>query len=132
MQERMSAAEYVKVATRESGEQEALFARAEAHYSEYPELRLLFAIPNGGSRHKAEAVNLKKQGVRAGLPDVCLPIPRRGYSALFIELKTDKGKPSREQVDWIDSLNLHGNLAVVCHGQEAAWQTLVDYLTNSI
>jgi hypothetical protein len=124
----MSAAEYLKVAASESGEQEALFARAEAHYAEYPELRLMFAIPNGGSRHKAEAANLKRQGVKAGVPDICVPIPRQGFGALYIELKVDRGRMSREQIDWQDSLSLHGNMAVTCYSQDEAWRVILDYL----
>lgn len=130
MQERMSAADYNKLATSESGEQVALFQRAESHFAEYPELRLMFAIPNGGSRHKAEAANLKRQGVKAGVPDICLPVARQGYHALFIEMKKDSGKPTREQLDWVASLEKNGNKAVFCFGQEEAWQTLTDYLSR--
>ena len=39
----------------------------------YPELRLLHHVPNGGSRDKVEAVNLKRAGVKPGVPDLCLP-----------------------------------------------------------
>jgi hypothetical protein len=130
--ERMSATEYLKIATSEQGEQAALFKRAEAHYAEYPELRLMYSVPNGGSRHPAEAANLKRQGVKAGVPDIHLPIARCGYHSLYIEMKKHDGRESREQSDWRASLNKHGNLAVVCFSQDEAWQTLVDYLTNSI
>jgi dienelactone hydrolase len=124
----MTAAEYQQQAASEQSEQIALFERAEAHFAEYPELRLMFAVPNGGSRHKVEAVNLKKSGVKPGVPDICLPIARRGYSALFIEMKKHDGRESREQTDWRESLNLHGNLAVVCKGQDDAWNCLMQYL----
>ena len=36
----------------------------------------VFHIPNGGSRHKAEAARLKVQGVKAGVPDLCIPVAR--------------------------------------------------------
>ena len=36
----------------------------------------VFHIPNGGSRHKAEAARLKAQGVKAGVPDLCIPVAR--------------------------------------------------------
>lgn len=39
--------------------------------------RLLFAVPNGGSRHKIEAANMKRQGVKRGVADVILQIPKR-------------------------------------------------------
>lgn len=65
---------------------------------QYPHLqKLLFAVPNGGSRHKLEAINLKKQGVRAGISDLIFLYPSFRYSFLCIELKTIKGKQSDEQ-----------------------------------
>lgn len=58
----------------------------------YPAYRnLLFAIPNGGSRNKIEAANLKREGVRAGVADLFLSVPRFGTAGLYIELKTPKG-----------------------------------------
>ena len=47
--------------------------------------RLLFAVPNGGSRHKIEAANMKRQGVRRGVADVILQIPKKGYASLCLE-----------------------------------------------
>ena len=65
--------EYVN---KEADEQEALFAWAEYQKGKYPELELMYHIPNGGSRNKAEAARLKAQGVKPGVPDICLPVPR--------------------------------------------------------
>ena len=50
---------------KESGEQVQLFKWA----AQFNTLNtLLFAIPNGGGRHPAEAVHLRRQGVKAGVP----------------------------------------------------------------
>jgi hypothetical protein len=57
----------------EADEQKKLFRWVDFMKTEYPELDMMFHIPNGGSRNKLEAANLKKQGVRAGVPDICLP-----------------------------------------------------------
>ena len=48
----------------------------------YPELELLYHIPNGGGRDAKEGRHLKEQGVKAGVPDLCLPVPRGPYDAL--------------------------------------------------
>ena len=127
MQERISAQEYLK-RVNEHGEQEALIRRCKMSYAEYPELRLLFAIPNGGLRDKRVAAKLKAEGVRAGVPDLCLPIARKGYHALYIEMKTDRGRVSIEQRAWIEVLKKNGNQAVTCYSQEDAWEALKDYL----
>ena len=68
---------------------------------QYPQYRkLLFAVPNGGSRHKLEAINLKKQGVRAGISDMIFLYPSFRFAFLCIELKTIKGKQSDEQIQF--------------------------------
>jgi len=51
-----------------------------------PEYALL-AIPNGGMRNKAVAGKLKAEGVRAGIVDLVLPVSRKGYHSLWIEMK---------------------------------------------
>lgn len=113
----------------EADEQKLLFQWAEYAVSTYPELGLLFHIPNGGSRNAREGHNLKLQGVRAGVPDICLPVPRGGYGALYIELKRVKrGHVSEEQRIWIDALSRAGNRAVVCKGFEEARKEIENYL----
>lgn len=76
----------------------------------------VFHIPNGGSRNKIEAANLKRQGVRAGVPDLCIPLARKGYHGLYIEMKAGKGKPTENQKEWLALLNENGYLAKVCVG----------------
>lgn len=113
----------------EHDEQAALFEWAEWMRERYPALRRLYAIPNGGKRDIVTAARLKAEGVKAGVPDICLPMPSGGYSALYIELKRSKGgRASDEQREWIDALNRLGNLAVVCHGWLHAAEVIQGYL----
>ena len=45
-------------------------------------------------------------GVKSGVPDLMLPIPKGGYHGLFIELKKEVGGiTSKEQIDWSQFLN---------------------------
>lgn len=113
----------------ENAEQAALFQWAELASGAHPELRLLYAIPNGGLRDGRTAVTLQRTGVKSGVPDVCLPIPRKGYGALYIEMKRQKGGVvSSNQKTWIKRLNDAGNRAVVCRGWQQARDTIMDYL----
>ncbi len=74
-------------------EQCALFQWAAIEAKHYPVLDLLFAIPNGGSRRDAiEGANLKRSGVKAGIPDIFLPAANKGRHGLFIELKSRGGE----------------------------------------
>src|SRR5690606_38146868 len=115
--------------SKESTEQTNLITWARLQSKTMPELARLFAIPNGGSRHMLEAVNLKKQGVCAGVPDLCLPVARYGRHGLYIELKRTKGSTtSPEQKDWIAYLNDAGYVAVICKGFDEARAAILEYL----
>lgn len=61
----------------EATEQERVINWATFYAKDFPELDLLHHIPNGGSRNQLEAANLKRQGVKAGVPDFCLPVARK-------------------------------------------------------
>lgn len=112
----------------EAQEQIALIQWANLQSCKYPELALLYHIPNGGSRHPAEAARLKQQGVRAGVPDLCLPVARGGYNGLYIELKAGRNKPTPLQKEWLSWLNQQGYRAVVCWGWQAAKDEIMAYL----
>jgi len=113
----------------ENQEQAALFEWAEAASGKYPELRLLHAIPNGGLRDGRTAAVLQRTGVKSGVPDIHLPIPRGEYAGLWVELKRQKGGVvSANQRIWLNRLNANGSKAVVCKGWEQAAQTITDYL----
>ena len=117
------------VSTTEAQEQAALFEWAARSRVKYPALDLLYHIPNGGSRNPIEARHLREQGVKAGVPDICLPVPSQHYTALYIELKRpDGGRVSDAQRRWIAALNRVGCRAVVCHGWDAARVEIERYL----
>lgn len=98
----------------------------------YPEIKTrLFAVPNGANKSRASAARFAVEGLRAGVPDLMLPIARHGFHGLFIEMKRLKGgRLSREQSDWLDFLGEQGYMAVVCCGSVAAIETLKEYLKN--
>lgn len=111
----------------ETEEQQNLFKWAES--SGIPELEFLFAIPNGGFRNKATAGRLKAEGVKPGVPDICLPIARGRYCSLYIEMKRiSGGAVSLEQKAWINRLNDLGHYAVVAKGWIQAKGTIDKYL----
>jgi hypothetical protein len=90
--------------------------------------RLLFAIPNGGSRNILEAKNLKRQGVKAGIADVILLIPRKGFASLCIEFKTATGKQSDEQKEFQRQAEACGSKYVIVRSVGAAIETVKEYL----
>lgn len=113
----------------EAQEQTALFQWAAMMQGRIPELALLHSVPNGGSRHPIEAVHLKQQGVKPGIPDIFLPCARGPFHGLYIEMKRRKGgRVSVEQQKMILALRAQGYKAEVCRGWEEARDTICEYL----
>lgn len=117
----------------EAEEQRRLFIWADLHTWKWPELQDLYHIPNEGKRSRVTGARLKQQGMKSGVPDLCLPVARCGCHALYIELKRMKGgKPTADQLDWIDRLTKNGNMALICCGWEQAAQVLENYLEGKV
>lgn len=116
----------------EHEEQVALFQWAKANEAQYPELALLFAVPNGGYRPMATAAMLREEGVKAGVPDCFLMCRRRYYGALAIELKRSdhSNHATPAQQEWIERLREHGYMAVVCYGAQEAINAITAYLAD--
>ena len=92
--------------------------------------RLLFAIPNGGTRgDKRECAILRASGVVAGVPDLFLAVPATDAAGLFVEMKRrDGGRPSTAQLAMSDALTAAGYAVKICHGADDAKQRIVEYL----
>lgn len=115
----------------EHDEQVALFQWAGKNLILLPELRLLHAIPNAGAGAQAgQAGKMKAEGVKPGVPDICLPVPRNGRHGLYIELKRIGGAPTVAQLQWLDDLHVNGYVAVWCQGFTAARNEILLYLTG--
>lgn len=112
----------------EAAEQIKLFRWAQFMSGKYPVLELMHHIPNGGSRNKTEAANLKRQGVKAGVPDVFLPVPSVHYHGLYIEMKYGKNKPTEHQLLYIRELSKLKYKVAVCYGWESAAKVICEYL----
>ena len=113
-------------------EQKALIQWANLNLKIYPELSLLFAIGNSGHRSPITGARLKEEGVRAGVPDLCLPVARGPYGSLFIEMKRRMGGiVSPQQRKWIKALREAGNKVEVCAGFIAARDEIIEYLEGA-
>lgn len=118
----------VRLYPTEEEEQTVVMHWAAMAAGRWPELRLLFHIPNGGKRSKSEAVRFRAAGVRSGVPDLFLPCARGGYHGLWIEMKAMGGRVSREQEKWRKELLEQGYMSVVCYGAAAAIETIEKYM----
>lgn len=112
----------------ESTEQTRVMNWARRNEYRCPELALLHHIPNGGSRNKIEAANLKAQGVKSGVPDLCLPVPKGEFHGFYIEMKFGKNKPSEKQRWWLEKLEEKGYMTAVCWSATEAMDAIATYL----
>jgi hypothetical protein len=112
----------------EAQEQEALFRWVNLCAVKQPELLLLYHIPNEGRRSGATGAAMRRQGLRAGVPDLCLPVASAGFHGLYIELKRKNGRPTESQTRWIDALRGQGYKAEICYGWVAASELIKNYL----
>lgn len=115
----------------ESGHQEALFNWAAYQLGRMPELEYMHHVPNGGKRDAATAVALKRQGVKAGVPDIVLPAPRAEYHGLYIELKAGENTTTAKQKAWLTFLRQQGYYTAVCYGWQAAAELIERYLLHT-
>lgn len=118
-----------KIVDREGQEQAALLTELRMRLPEVADL--IFHVPNGGHRVKAVAAKLKAQGVKAGIPDLVLPMARGGFFGLYIEFKAtppNDAAISDSQHERIRKLNAQGYLAVVCRGHFDTMEQIRAYL----
>lgn len=116
----------------ESQEQINLFKWAGFASCKYPDLEWMYHIPNGGKRDIGTAKKLKAEGVKSGVPDICLPVPRSGFHGLYIEMKVGKNKTTDNQDRWLEVLSEQGYKTCICYGWESASEVLIKYLEGKI
>jgi hypothetical protein len=109
-------------------------------------LKWLHAIHNQGHGDAKRGATARAEGVRAGVPDICLPVPqlRPGmfgpgnspavFHGLYIELKRPDsvgkkaGETSEVQDEWIKHLRQAGYKVEVCYGWLEARACILKYL----
>ena len=108
---------------------------AKRHEGKWPELQGLHSSLNGifipGPKKLVYKIinHMKAEGMKRGIPDLFLPVARRGYHGLFIEMKRDdKQKPRPEQVEFMEYAEEQGYRDQVCYGYQDAVDELKWYL----
>ena len=95
-----------------------------------PLAKLLFSIPNGGSRHPLEAKNMKAEGIVEGVADLCLAVPNKDYHGFYIEMKTNNPKTYQKpaQKEWQELIQEQGYKYVVCRSRIEFSEEINNYL----
>lgn len=108
----------------ESTEQTVFVARVRQFHPD----AMILSIPNGGRRDARAAAQMKREGVLPGAPDLFVPEPRGQWHGLFIEMKRQDGRTSKEQVIVHQQLAERGYKVDVCHGADHAYMAFLRYV----
>jgi hypothetical protein len=76
--------------------------------------------------------NIIKKHYRKGVPDILIFETRNKFHGLMLELKTLKGRPSKEQLQWRNDLNERNYISEICYGFEDAKEIIDRYLLGKI
>lgn len=87
-----------------------------------------FTCSPGTSRSAREGAKKKRMGYWKGWPDLFFAVPNKGFSGLFIELKTETGRIEKDQQALIETLNKLGYHATICRSYRQAIETIEQYL----
>lgn len=114
----------------ESAEAKAFMIWCEMHRLKYPELELIFHIPNGQDRDPKIGAILKSEGVKPGIPDYCLPVARFPFFGLYLELKRCSGSRGLTTVQkkWSRHIKGQGYQFCEAHGWISASEQIEKYL----
>lgn len=124
-----------RVIANEHDEQAMLMQMVSLHEDKYPDLALIYANVNAERRTRWQRSQKLKEGMKAGVPDLFLPVARVNVDGtlshgLYVEMKrTVGGRVSLEQEKWIARLRRQGFTVEVCRGYEEAWPVLVGYVS---
>lgn len=118
----------------EHGHQTALFCWAST--SNIPELKWLYAIPNGFYATAKSKAAMKAEGLKSGISDICLPVSQRSigntvrYCGLYIEMKrkTSNAGLSNEQLKFSQFIIGQGYKFKVCYSWIEARDAILEYL----
>jgi hypothetical protein len=107
---------------------------------QYP--NALYCASAGGLRTSiTSAVRMKASGYKKGFPDLAIFEPKvvnpkfdpfMYFYGLFLEVKTKKGRATKEQLWWRNELNKRGYVAEIVYGYDEAVAVIDRYLNNKI
>lgn len=119
----------------EAEEQKAVMAWVEVNKGRYPELEFLFHVPNGEKREPWVGKKLKEMGVKKGVPDFMMLVPKNGFHGFLLEMKrVDGGEKdlSEEQKRFLTFENRQGYATCIGRGHEDAIRKIEAYLQGRL
>jgi hypothetical protein len=88
----------------------------------------IFHIANERRTSPQAGALLKRMGVKAGVSDIFIARPSRGYHGMFMEIKSEKGKVSPSQKAFLHNMKMEGYEVAVAYGADEAIAWIQAYL----
>lgn len=96
-----------------------------------PKLRnFVIHIPNEGKRSSRYGKSLKDMGMRPGVSDLFIAMPRHGYYGAWIELKSKNGVLKAAQKNFMIDMMSKNYFATTCHSIDTAITMIKWYCFN--
>lgn len=77
-------------------------------------------IPNEGKRSISFGRKLKKMGMRSGVYDLFIAMPKHGYNGMWLELKSKKGKLTKNQIEFCKDMGKQNYFPYVVYSLDDA------------
>ena len=96
-----------------------------------PRLEFIYAVPNGNARSWSVGANLKLEGVKKGVSDICVPFLGTfngvAYHGAYIEMKSEAGAVTPEQKKFHTFVASEGYATLVAFHFNPALDFLEEY-----
>ena len=97
---------------------------------QYPKARYCASLGGQYKPFQSQRNRARKTGYVKGFPDLFIYEARNGYHGLALEIKTIKGRATKEQKEWIEALNERGYKAEVVKGLPDILDLIDNYLNH--
>jgi len=99
---------------------------------QYPKVKYCASLGGQYQPFQSQRNRARKTGYVKGFPDLFIYEARNDYHGLALEIKTIKGRATKEQKEWIEALNERGYKAHICTGIDEALEVIDSYLKGKI
>lgn len=96
-----------------------------------PRLKWIYAVPNGNYRSWKIGANLKLEGVKKGISDICVPFVGKisgfEYAGAYVEIKSESGALTPEQKEFQQFVFSQGYAVLTAKHYDPALDFLEEY-----
>ena len=105
--------------------------------AEYPSLKFIHAIPNGGLRNVIVATQMKREDVKRGVPDIFIPMCKTYkkdivFCGCYLETKSETGTLTKEQKEFSAFLQSQNYIYKVCRSVDVLINATEIYLNITL